>query len=824
MTAHQVEILVVDNGFQRQLHRTIESLRNQTETNFLWRVIDSTSFWSEKRNQLSCADYLLYLYSGSVLEEHAVEILSRTIEALSPSWAYWDEQTQDAKTNGNPYGVCEKPDFGLIGFAGQIYTGEGVVFSKRILERMELKYTGTNFGVALREMAISAAAIADGVHIPELLLIRQGRPEADPAEQGLLRNAMKMFLSARNQNIQGIVKPDFSGLYLYPGRPANPFVSFVILSDSDFDAEQYQFGYLDARWEVIKQVNPGTYLDGCIQGAEKARGNLLCFMSADCTPPGREDMTRLINFASIPHVGAVSPCLYDGAEILYAGTFSLAGKPMCFSRQTPEPVMREIRGIRETGLPAWQFWMIDKALFLQAADSLWAGACTKTLPAGNGMQVLAAQLRTLGQSCLYLGNVMVRWEKTEQKQISQGFYEMLARYQRDFFLDPFCPPAIKARARTDVLKGVRCCFPPRMRTEGNNRKKIFVLTHELSLTGAPIVLSHAVHILVENGYQVVVASPADGELKDDFLRQNVPVLILGDMESHRDWLNFVADFDLVLVNTVVPFRQIEQLQTIPVPVLWWLHDARSGYEDYLKKVLPDSIGENIHVYSVSKYADDVVREFRPKYQTKILMYGLKDESISTMPEENLGSRKVFVSVGTVIRRKGQDILAQAVRLLPREIQEQCLFLFIGKCVDQDIFRPVMDLERDFPDAVKWIASVPHDSIFRLYRQAAAVICSSRDDPLPTFMAETMMVSGVCICSEHTGTAAVIRNGENGYVYHNDDPKELADCISQVVNCDHADAVRQEARKTFETMFSMDIFKDNLLSSVEDCINAPRKGT
>lgn len=353
-------------------------------------------------------------------------------------------------------------------------------------------------------------------------------------------------------------------------------------------------------------------------------------------------------------------------------------------------------------------------------------------------------------------------------------------------------------------------------------KKLFVLSHELSLTGAPVVLSHAVRILKEANWQIVVVSPTDGMLKEEFLKEGIPVLVLGDMDKNTDWMRCASDFDLILVNTVVPFRQIEQLRGSSLPVMWWLHDARSGYEDYLRHVLPETISENVHIFSVSQYADDALRQYRPQYKTQLLLYGLKDEAsrvnVAAPPIPGSDGRKVFISVGTVIKRKGQDILAQAVRLLPDTVRSKCLFLFIGKCIDRDIFQRIKELEQEYPEDVRQIDVVSHDDIFNLYKQAAAVICSSRDDPLPTFMAETMMVSGVCICSENTGTAAVIHDGVNGYIYKNDDPAELADCICRVAECGDLDALRMASRKTFEDVFSMDVFRNNLLGCVAQCAN------
>lgn len=824
MNTSKLTVCVLDNGSHLLLSRTLNSLKNQTVKSFQWKVVDFCEFWAENRNSLQFdADYVMYLYSGSVLDKDAVEIILSTIRRTTPQWLYCDERTYDAEINKDLSCFYEKPDFGAVSFAGNVYSGEGVIFSREVLNGMRLRYDGYNFAVALLEMGIAAAAQADGVHISHCLLLRHKRPEISSDEQELLTDALKAFLSKRDLKLLGIRKNDDVGLYLYPEKSRKK-LSLILMSDSKLEADARLFAYLDENIEVILLDTPLPYWEKCMQGAKKARNEILCFIDAGCVLPSRESLGALVDYAALPYVGMVSPCLYNGQAITYTGTYSQAGKRFCITR-TQKNMQRfgaAVCGVRETAVPEWKFWVAERELVLQITENTANIPGVPELPTEHIVMEFAYQAKAMGKNNLYVGNVGVCCETDDLGGVSEGFCNLFFRWKDKFILDPYCPGPIRSWMRENMLKDVKAFFPENMDTFEPQRKKIFVLTHELSLTGAPVVLTHAVRMLKNDGWQVVVVSPSDGVLKQDFLRDGIPVFIQPDMDKNDDWMRLAADFDLILVNTVVPFRQIEQLRNFKVPVMWWLHDARSGYEDYLRHVLPETIGDNIHTFSVSKYADDVVKEFRPKYKTDLLLYGLKDEAVRVKAEqrliENVNGRKVFVSVGTVIHRKGQDILTKAVRLLPDEIRKQCLFLFIGKCIDTDIFQYVKELEKDYPDEVRQIDAIPHDEIFNLYKEAAAVICSSRDDPLPTFMAETMMVSGVCICSENTGTAGVIENGKNGYVYRNDDPVELSQCIRFVVECEELDALKKASRKTFENVFSMDVFRKNLLKCVESCIN------
>ena len=74
---------------------------------------------------------------------------------------------------------------------------------------------------------------------------------------------------------------------------------------------------------------------------------------------------------------------------------------------------------------------------------------------------------------------------------------MLFRNKNSFMQDRFCPEKFGGYCRQNGLSKNVAWFPEQMQEYNPNARKILVMTHELSLTGAPVVLSHAVHILRE---------------------------------------------------------------------------------------------------------------------------------------------------------------------------------------------------------------------------------------------------------------------------------------------------------------------------------------
>lgn len=817
MMNEKLLICVFEFNCMQLLNRTLSSIDNQTVKAFSCEIIDGCEFWKSNRNQIGRdAEYVFFLCAGSVLTENAVEEIMKTIEKYAPSWLYFDEKDYRAEIMNDPEGIFEKPDFDALAFAQHIYTGEGVVFSKEILNRMQLEYSGSSFSVAMMEMAVQAAMHSEPLHLDECLLIRHRKPEMTEDEKNTLSQVLETYLKIQDFDFLKICRGNLTPFNLLPYKNDEKKLSILVLCEDEKDGCM-NFSGFEAYGEIIMLAGSMTYQKKCMLGAQKAKYDVLCFVDSRCRVKGGHVFNTLLYYASKETVGFVSPRIQGQDKCIYGGVFAQASEPLTLYRS--DSVRKDLDSVRETMKPAWQLWMVKKTLLNQV---LYDESMMEQLSKSNFMQLLAFRIQNLNKKNLYVGYEWAYYREMDEINRA-GFVEMLVQYGKAYFLDPYSPMSIRRYMRKNVLKDVKVYFPEKIPNYRKDQKKILVLSHELSLTGAPIVLSHAVRILRKH-YQIIVASPVDGVLREAFLKENVPVLILGDMEQNMDWMHWINEFDLVLVNTIVPFKVVERLGESNTPVMWWLHDAKSGYRDFLKNVLPETLPDNVHIYSVSKYADDAVKQYRPKYTSDLLFYGLKDVAgeLESAVCQDIASKgkKVFVTVGTVIPRKGQDILVKAIRLLPASIREKCIFLFVGKCIDHGIFQQIKKLEMDYPNEVRQIDAIPHDEIFDLYRQAAAVICSSRDDPLPTFMAETMMVSGVCICSENTGTASVIKNGENGFLYQDDDPEQLAQCICKVTCISEKEIadLKVQSRNTFEQYFSIKIFAENLLKSVEFCMD------
>ena len=349
-------------------------------------------------------------------------------------------------------------------------------------------------------------------------------------------------------------------------------------------------------------------------------------------------------------------------------------------------------------------------------------------------------------------------------------------------------------------------------------KRAFLISHVLDMTGAPIVMVSAVPVLRSMGYEVTVLGPSDNGSLQLFRDAGAAVITrAGCVSSPALWgLALCADF--VIVNTVVSGRVLRALSDTGVPVLWWLHDAFAGYP-HIAHQIPKTIAPNVEVYSVGKHAAAAMHAVRPEFEIKQLIYGLPDYSKEDFPVYDLGyanGRPLFVTVGSFERRKGQDIFCKAIRLLPPEVRQKASFLFVGKAADREMMDAVRNLTADFPANVFYCKRLSRDEIKSLMQQCTCLVCASRDDPMPTFVTEGLIFGKPSIVSEHTGTAGLVTEGVDGFVYRDDDPAQLEKLLCWAIEHPaELAAMHDDCRALYERYYSKEAFARTLTTAVKE---------
>ena len=347
-------------------------------------------------------------------------------------------------------------------------------------------------------------------------------------------------------------------------------------------------------------------------------------------------------------------------------------------------------------------------------------------------------------------------------------------------------------------------------------KRILVITHQLSRTGAPIVLLDMMRAYQRRGYWLEVIAMMDGELRKDIEEMGVPLKVQEHfLQQSEEFFAYAGGFDLVVANTLLTFEAVHLLKYLKVPVLWWLHEGRQ-YFAYFATVLPDfrTLPPNIHVFSVGHYVQEVIEELYGVH-TEILHFGVADAP-SCVRRQTAPSKVRFLTAGTYSRVKAQDVLAEAIRRLPGDYLVRAEFFFCGneQMYDESVFLPVQQLCGEY-DNVTLLHQLSRQETLAWMEKCDCLIVPSRIDPIPTVAAEMMMKGNLCLCTDVCGIAHYMQDGVNGFTVPPDDSFALADKIKYVIDCcGELDSLRQAGRKIYEDYFSMDVFEKNIMELAE----------
>ena len=336
-------------------------------------------------------------------------------------------------------------------------------------------------------------------------------------------------------------------------------------------------------------------------------------------------------------------------------------------------------------------------------------------------------------------------------------------------------------------------------------KGILLLSHELSMTGAPIVLFNAAVIMKKNGYHPVFMSLRDGELREVILEHDIPVVIEKNITvSNRAIWNWMLKFDFVWVNTLSFSNLIDDLGKAGIPAVWWLHEADISYEIIGMNKMPKT-KNTIDTYAVGTLASDSYKRYLNREDISCLLYGVPDER----PEKKIR----FVLSGTISKRKAQDVFVDAIFLLEDKIRNRCEFTIVGAIVEQYIYDQIMDKAGSIRN-LQILEAISHEKMLQMYENIDVVVCPSRSDPMPVVVTEGLMNQKICIVSDQTGFADIITDGRDGIICEVN-AENLAKKITWVVNnFDDLDEMRVNARKLYLERFSLDIFEKNILNILE----------
>lgn len=400
--------------------------------------------------------------------------------------------------------------------------------------------------------------------------------------------------------------------------------------------------------------------------------------------------------------------------------------------------------------------------------------------------------------------------------------------------------------RNEGRAGIRQALPlvAGGRKPQNDRAKVLVVSHEASVTGAP-VLSLNVTRKLSIDYDVVTLIIGPGSLYEAFRSDSISIIGPVARKHHGvafdDLIEQLLEkysFDFALVNSIECERVLEPLGRRSVPVVMLIHEFAS----YTR---PRDAFRSAFFWS-----NEVVFSTKLTYQDAVDLYpDLIEKQCAILPQGQCRHRQVavcqderkkeisrirdalkppgfyendflIVGVGYVQMRKGVDYFIDcAAKVKALAGTRRCRFVWVG-----DGYDPENDMGYSvyLADQIRR-AGLQHDiriigstsEIDEVYREADLLLITSRLDPLPNVAIDAMIAGLPTLCFEGTtGIAQILVEGGLGGA-----------CVSAYLNttdmarkvralAEDPDAFQQVAditRDLAQTTFNLDRYVSSIIA-------------
>ena len=234
-----------------------------------------------------------------------------------------------------------------------------------------------------------------------------------------------------------------------------------------------------------------------------------------------------------------------------------------------------------------------------------------------------AELRHLGNQSR--GSARTTSESRVRRADGGADAYMLARWGERMASDPFYPSGMRQLLYEDA-SDYQVDAPPATPPSDAwwDLPRILLVSHDLSLSGAPLMLLEVARALSEAGMLVVISSPVRGPLGEAVRDAGIPLFIdeyILTEPSRAD--RSLLQFDLVVAGTVHGCRVIERASVLGKRTVWFVQEAAFGLDLVRRLGASRAFARADSVVFPSEHAARVFDAF-DSGRNAVIRYGIPD--------------------------------------------------------------------------------------------------------------------------------------------------------------------------------------------------------
>lgn len=864
------ELCVVDAG--SDLPETLEALRQWEGRDERIRIEHLAENFGIAENtnqalQLATGDFVACLDHDDVLPPFAIyELIRAAVESPEADILYSDEDRLSAE--GKRHAPFFKPEWDPELLCASMYIGHLSAYRRSLA--LELGGFRKEFDLSQDyDFALRATERAKAIHhVPHVLYHWRehpasgstgGKPDARRANLAALADAMRRrnlpaeileYPTANRARLKvdpwprvSIIVPTDSPsraqacLQDLPRATKFPDLEIVVVTNSQL-AESLQF--LEAEGATIRLVEydkPFNFSDKCNLGAKAATGQRLIFFNDDVETDQADWIQNLIEPLENPEVGAVAPkLLYETGKIQHAGlVMSVRGLAGTAFHQRPGDSTEHFnlaQSLRDVSV------LSAACLAMRTEDFRRVGGFDAVnTPIAHSDIDLSFKVREAGLRCVYtpyatlrhaghasIGVDEVQTAPTKRPRDKASIF-LLKRWAGYTTHDPYFPENMRNWLHSDSPTPIQMSGRNDPNARIDTAADLLLVSHDLSLSGAPMMLFHAALWCKDHGIFVVLMAPEDGPLRAKYEEAGIPLIVDPLVETeHESFAAFARHFDCVVANTIRTSAVVRALRHEEVPVIWWLHEPGSVGEHYLREEskLRAAMPLADLLLAPSEWTASIYRPYTES-PVKCLRNAIPDLGAARPPSPDAGLR--FLLLASVEPRKGQDVFVKALAQLPRELQGKAQFEIAGRILDPDFWPTIAPIANEIENLTV-TGAVSHTGAIEKLTGADVIVSPSRDEAMPTVtILEAMSLGRAIITTSVGGASDTFTDGQNALLVGPERPDDLAAAIRRLIkNPALARELGTKARQTYEDSFTIERFGEEFSALVLNTISTSRSQT
>ncbi|MDE2430274.1 MAG: glycosyltransferase, partial [Burkholderiales bacterium] len=842
VTGPQISILVpVYNVPVVWLRQMIDSVRYQTYGNWQLCIVDDCSTSGELREILAdiphwdsriqvairgvnggisaatndclamaTGEYVALLDNDDMLTHDALEEMAKAIvENNAPEWLYSDEFKID---EGNVVSdLFAKPDWSPSMLLNYMYTGHLTVYKKEIVSsvggfRSEFDFS-QDYDLALRisERDVRIFHVEKYLYAWRMIATSAasgGKPTARISNIAALQDAADrrgwMAKAIPLPTANRVVRPLSDDIKVSIIIPSDSEINISASLDSIFQETKYEsyeiiivtnskicenLGEIYDKEKVIwkRYDKKFNFSDKCNEGARESSGEHVIFFNDDVRVLSSDWIQSLLEYLTLPGVGAVGPkLLYENGLIQHGGmctgTRRLVGTAFhCYPDDSPVH-FNFAQCVRDVSILCGALIAMPIGLFRDIG-----GFDAINAPIGHSDVDLCFRVREAGYRCVYtpyaklvhIGHVSIGEEESLEKAFKRDKSDvfLLRRWGKYVAHDPYFPAALRNLTYIDSPENFQV-FPG---SGAGSHGDVLIISHDLTSSGAPKIVYDLALIMQNKGYFVTVASPVDGPYREKLAAHGVTVVI--DeliLTGHESSMVLARSFDLVIANTILCWPTVAVLSK-NTPTYIYCHET--GLVHHFSNLYPgfiDALRGATQIWSGSQFAAEALMSHG--LESKIVEYGVAD--ITAV--DDAGPIRIAV-FGSIEERKGQDLAILGLAEVPSDVRSNARLDLYGRTLAFDFYKQIEAMSAEIKE-VRFGGELTYDEYLRRISETDIVLVCSRDDTLPLVSLDALAMGKALVCSAATGTSRYLKNGESAMILEINDPGEIGTVLARLI-CD-----------------------------------------